>query len=412
MIKYILLFYIFLSVDFSSQTAKYSKYVDTLCSDFFRGRGYVDDGHLKAANFLSNEFKNIGLNPLDNNGYFQKFSIDVNTFPEKISLKINNKALIPGKEFLIEPYSNSLKGIYTISKVNLTNWKSYLNQINVNKQLFLALDVSDILNKDTLSLLNEIKNILNNHYPILWISSKNLQWSVADYLSPFPVINLKENSKLGTLNKLEIDCKNKFKKSLETQNVIGSINRKSKKTIIISAHYDHLGMMGDVKFPGANDNASGVSLLLNLASYYCINKSKYNMVFICFGAEEAGLEGSKYFTNYPLVNLKKVKLLINLDIVGTGNEGIAIVNAFEQEKVSKIIGKINSKRNIFSRIKLRGQAPNSDHYWFSKQKVPSIFIYTMGGIKAYHDPFDKYETLPLNKLEDLQSILIELIRKL
>ena len=412
MIKYILLFYIFFSVDFLSQTAKYSKYVDTLCSDFFGGRGYVEDGHLKAANFLSNEFKNIGLNPLDSNGFFQKFSIDVNTFPEKINLKINNKTLIPGEEFLIEPYSKSLKGTYKITKVNLTNWKLHLNKKNVNKQLFLALNVSDIINKDTLSLFNEIKNILNNHYPILWISSKNLQWSVADFLSPFPVIKLKENPNLGILDKLEIDFKNQYKKSLETQNIIGSINRKSKKTIIISAHYDHLGMMGDVKFPGANDNASGVSLLLNLASHYRLNTPKYNMVFICFGAEEAGLKGSKYFTNYPLINLEKVKLLINLDIVGTGEEGIAIVNAFEQEKVSKIIGKINSKKYIFNKIKLRGQAPNSDHYWFSKQKVPSIFIYTMGGIKAYHDPLDKYETLPLNKLEDLQSMLIELIRKL
>ena len=71
----------------------------------------------------------------------------------------------------------------------------------------------------------------------------------------------------------------------------------------------------------------------------------------------------------------------------------------------------NSNENIFNRIKLRGQAPNSDHYWFSKQKVPSIFIYTMGGIKAYHDPFDRYETLPLNKIEDLQNMVIELIKK-
>ena len=412
MTKYLLLFYIFFSVEFSAQTTKYSKYVDTLCSDYFRGRGYVDNGHLKAANFLSNEYKNIGLTSLNSNGYFQKFNIDVNTFPEKISLKINDKILIPGEEFMIEPYSNSLKGIYSIEKVDLTNWKSHLNKKNINKQLFLALDVSEILNKDTLSLYNEIKNVLNNQYPILWISSKNLQWSVADFLSPFPVIKVKENLKLGSLSKLEIECKNQFQKALQTQNVIGSINGNSKKTIIISAHYDHLGMMGDVKFPGANDNASGVSLLLNLAYYYSKNTPKYNIVFICFGAEEAGLKGSKYFTNYPLINLEKVKLLINLDIVGTGDEGIAIVNAFEQEKVAKIIGKINSKENIFNRIKLRGQAPNSDHYWFSKQNVPSIFIYTMGGIKAYHDPLDKYETLPLNKLEELQNMVIELIRKL
>ena len=135
------------------------------------------------------------------------------------------------------------------------------------------------------------------------------------------------------------------------------------------------------------------------------------MIFICFGAEEAGLKGSKYFTDYPLLKLKKVKLLINLDIVGTGKEGIAIVNAFEQKKATTLIGKINSKQNIFDRIKLRGQAPNSDHFWFSKQKVPSIFIYTMGGIKAYHDPWDKHETLPLNKIEDLQNLVIEFLQK-
>ena len=411
MTKYLLLFSIILSLQFFAQKTKFSKYVDTLCSDYFKGRGYVDNGHLKAANFLSNEYKLIGLKSINRNGYFQKFNIDVNTFPEKISLKINDRSLNPGEEFIIEPYSKSAKGIYSIEKVDLTNWKSYLNYKNYNEQLFLSLDVSDVLNKDTLSLYNEIKNILNNQYPILWISSKNLQWSVADFLSLFPVIKVKDNLKLGPLSKLEIDCKNQFQKALPTQNVIGSINRNRKKTIIISAHYDHLGMMGNVKFPGANDNASGVSLLLNLAEYYIKNPPKYNIVFICFGAEEAGLKGSKYFTNYPLLDLDKVKLLINLDIVGTGGEGIAIVNAFDQKKASKIIGDINSKENIFNKIKLRGQAPNSDHYWFSKHKVPSIFIYTMGGIKAYHDPLDKYDTLPLNKIEGLQKIIIELIRK-
>ena len=152
MTKYLLLFYIFISVEFSAQTTKYSKYVDTLCSDYFSGRGYVDNGHLKAANFLSNEYKNIGLTSLNSNGYFQKFNIDVNTFPEKIILKINDKILIPGEEFMIEPYSNSLKGIYSIEQVDLTNWKSHLNKKNINKKLFLALDVNEIFNKETLSL--------------------------------------------------------------------------------------------------------------------------------------------------------------------------------------------------------------------------------------------------------------------
>ena len=170
--------------------------------------------------------------------------------------------------------------------------------------------------------------------------------------------------------------------------------------------------MGELMFPGANDNASGVSLLLNLASYYSKKTPKYNLVFICFGAEEVGLLGSKYFVNNPLINLDDVKLLVNLDIVGTGEDGIAIVNAFEQEKATKIIGKINEKVKYFPKIKLRGQAQNSDHFWFSKKNVPALFIYTMGGVKAYHDPLDIAKTLPLNKIEELQSLIIKLVSSL
>ena len=236
-----------------------------------------------------------------------------------------------------------------------------------------------------------------------------MQWSVADYVSKFPIININREALNNNFKEVDIHLQNKFINDLNTQNIIGKAKGKGRKSIIISAHYDHLGMMGDVKFPGANDNASGISLLLNLATYYSKIKSKYNIIFICFGAEEAGLKGSKYFVNNPLIDLKKVQFLINLDIVGTGEDGIAIVNALEQKKLAKQIGKINSQLNAFKKIKIRGQAPNSDHYWFSVKKVPSIFIYTMGGIKAYHDPFDKSETLPLNKIEDLYNLLIEFI---
>ena len=135
--------------------------------------------------------------------------------------------------------------------------------------------------------------------------------------------------------------------------------------------------MGDVIYPGANDNASGISFVLNIAKYLS-SRNKYNFVFICFGAEEVGLKGSYYFNKHPLIDLSKVKLVLNFDIVGTGDEGIAIVNALEQENFAKKFGKINKKLKSFKRIKIRGQAPNSDHYWFSKNDVPALFLYTMG----------------------------------
>ena len=85
----------------------------------------------------------------------------------------------------------------------------------------------------------------------------------------------------------------------------------------------------DVYFPGANDNASGVAMLLNLANYYSKkeNQPKCSIAFIAFAGEEAGLLGSKYFSEHPLIPLNKMKFLVNLDLLGTGDEGMMVVNA-------------------------------------------------------------------------------------
>jgi aminopeptidase YwaD len=404
--------FLFLSILFSfkiqSQTLNFSKYVDTLCSNYFMGRGYVKDGHLKTAKFLEEQFKEINLEPLNNDRFTQDFNINVNTFPDSVGLKLDGKSLTPGTDFIVSPQSRGLKGTFNVVKVDLNNWSSILKNNKVNQSI-ISLNVSKILNRDTISMYKELRNILNKSFPVLWISSEKLQWSVADYVSNFPMIKIASKSVNFDFSRVQLNIEQKFRKSLKTKNVVGMVRGKRKKSIIISAHYDHLGMMGQVKFPGANDNASGVSLLLNLASYYSITPHKYNIIFICFGAEEAGLKGSKYFTEHPLLDLKKVSFLINLDIVGTGEEGIAIVNGLDEKKAAKKIGKINTSLNYFKKIKIRGQSPNSDHFWFSHHQVPSIFIYTMGGIQAYHDPLDKSETLPLNKIEDLYHLIIDFV---
>ena len=178
--------------------------------------------------------------------------------------------------------------------------------------------------------------------------------------------------------------------------------------IVFSAHYDHLGRMGrGTYFPGANDNASGVSMLLNLAKHYSleINKPKYSMVFIAFAGEEAGLAGSKYFIEHPLVDLKKIRFLINLDLVGTGDEGMMVVNATEHKREFEQLKKINEDRQYLTHIGERGKSKNSDHYYFSENGVPAFFFYTMGGIQAYHDIYDKAETLPLTKYKEVFRLI-------
>ena len=178
--------------------------------------------------------------------------------------------------------------------------------------------------------------------------------------------------------------------------------------IFITAHYDHLGGMGkDTYFPGANDNASGDALLLSLAKYYAAHPAKYSIGFILFAGEEAGLVGSKYYTENPIVPLKQIRFLINTDLAGTGDEGITVVNATEFPNEFALMNKINDEYKYLVKINPRGKAANSDHYFFTEKGVPAFFFYTLGGIKAYHDVFDKASTLPLNEQDHLDSLLIK-----
>jgi aminopeptidase YwaD len=208
---------------------------------------------------------------------------------------------------------------------------------------------------------------------------------------------------------LDIDIKSVFFDSLRTQNIIGFVpgTEIPDSFMVFSAHYDHLGGIGDsCYFPGANDNASGIAMLLNLANYYQKNPAKYTMVFIAFGAEEVGLLGSKYFVENPLFPLEKIKILVNMDMMGTGEEGIQVVNATLFETEYNLLKKINEDHKYLANIKSRGKSANSDHHWFTEKGVPAFFIYTLGGVAHYHDIYDRAETLPLTEFEDIFKLLI------
>ena len=177
--------------------------------------------------------------------------------------------------------------------------------------------------------------------------------------------------------------------------------------IVLTGHYDHLGGMGSkTYFPGANDNASGISQLLSLARYYAQHPQRYTMAFICFSGEEAGLLGSKYFTENPLIPLSNIRFLVNMDIVGTGEEGITVVNATVYPKEFAMLKQINDEGHYLVKVASRGKAANSDHYFFAEKGVPAFFIYTMGGIKAYHDIYDRRETLPLTDFDNVYRLLL------
>jgi Zn-dependent M28 family amino/carboxypeptidase len=167
--------------------------------------------------------------------------------------------------------------------------------------------------------------------------------------------------------------------------------------------------MDDIYFPGANDNASGIAMLLSIARYYAAHPAecKYSIAFMAFTGEEMGLFGSKYYNEHPLFPLSKIKFEINMDIMGTGDEGITVVNGTVFKAAFNALVKINDGQHLLKLIKPRGETSNSDHYFFYKNHVSSFFIYTMGGIKAYHDIYDRRETLPLTNFDEVYKLLIQ-----
>lgn len=362
-----------LNISLGQDIAFARKVVDTLTSPYFWGRGYTKDGSARAAKFLSDRFSEYGLEPLTGDNYLQAFSFPVNTFPGKMSVSVNGKILMPGRDFLVAPESRGIKESCKLVQTDSTHFQNDKNRIVVSLE-------------------------------------DKLTWSVSQWQENYTSIKIHKEAVKQTPTEIKVDIENKYLGSFNAYNVCGMVKGKvhPDSMIVITAHYDHLGGMGaDTYFPGANDNASGVSLLLNLARYYAANPPEFSIVFICFAGEEAGLLGSKYFSEHSPIDLKNIRFLLNTDLAGTGEDGITVVNATIYKKEFSLLNKINSENNFLIRINSRGKAANSDHYWFTEKGVPSFFFYTMGGIRAYHDIYDRSETLPLTEHEDLFRLIIK-----
>tara|TARA_R110001599_G_scaffold184627_4_gene378542 strand:+ start:7388 stop:8665 length:1278 start_codon:yes stop_codon:yes gene_type:complete len=419
---FLLSFLLFLSTGkILAQSLDYAREaVNILASDSLKGRGYVENGDKLAADFIRSEFAKFGLKSF-NNSYYQEFETSVNTFPDPQSVIVNGKKLKAGKDYLLDPGSPSLKGTFDVISVTadeiLDNAK-FVNKLRVSSGQLIAVKPFDKSNftKEQNEQLNGVINFLKYHPQnpskgTIILTRDKLTWAGSVRQNSKPTIIIHSDSLDGSLKSLKLDLKSSFIEKYTTQNVIGYVEGEhTDSTIVFIAHYDHLGMFGpQATFNGANDNASGTAMLLSLAKYYSENKPNYNTVFIAFGAEELGLIGSKYFTENPLFPLSEIKFLMNFDLAGTGDEGIQVVNGSVYRKQFDELVQINEERDLLSNIKIRGAACNSDHCMFDQQDVPGFYIYTLGGIQAYHDVYDRPETLPLTEFEDYFKLIVEFI---
>lgn len=394
----------------TAQVADYGhKMVKKLASAKYKGRGYVKDGAKKVSVLIAEEFEKHGLVPLNKGSWFQDFTLSVNTFPAALSVKLDHTKLKPGVDYLVGASSPSVKGTFKVLRITRTQLRNAgaAAKLSLNaKDTFLLLD-NKVRAEESAQERAQIKeNTERLQYDenlsfkgLLICTDEKLTWTTETFQSIRPVIIInKKDLHPENIHQLEIEVDAKLIPAYQPRNVVGMVKGTEvpDSTLVITAHYDHLGMMGKkVYFPGANDNASGTALMLSMAKYYGSHPGKYTMVFIAFSGEEIGLLGSQAFVEQPLIDLKKIKFLTNFDMAGTGEEGIRVVNgSIFRNRFDQLV-QLNTRYQLLPKVDIRGEACNSDHCRFYQHGVPSFFIYTQGGIKAYHDIYDRAKTLPL-----------------
>ncbi len=201
-------------------------------------------------------------------------------------------------------------------------------------------------------------------------------------------------------------------------NVIGYIDNQAAKTVVIGAHYDHLGMGGEGSLyaegeaihNGADDNASGVAVMLNLAQQLKDSLSGSNYVFIAFSGEEMGLLGSNYFSKNPTIALEKATYMLNMDMVGRLRDSKTL--SISGTGTSPIWNQVLNSTNDYFKLVLSesGMGP-SDHTSFYLQNIPALHFFT-GQHEDYHKPSDDAEKLNYSGMEQLATYILEIIKEL
>ncbi len=198
-------------------------------------------------------------------------------------------------------------------------------------------------------------------------------------------------------------------KEITGQNVVGYFDNQAENTVIIGAHYDHIGYgeygsryFGDPDVHnGADDNASGVSVMIQLADQLKSIKD-YNFLFIAFSGEEYGLYGSSYYAKNPTINLSNVSYMLNFDMIGryVDSVGLAVNGVGTSSFWDDLLAQANENFDFKLVTSESGVGP-SDHTSFYFQNIPVLHFFT-GQHDDYHTPSDDFDKI---NFEGMQKIL-------
>jgi aminopeptidase YwaD len=445
-----------------------------LSSDSLKGRLTGSPGDSLAAEYIKKKLTSYGLIPVTGDG-FQRFKVTKRVLPGKDNaLSINGISYTPDKDFMPLAFSSntSLESevVFVGYGFNINGdslkWNDYKDidvkgkwvmilradpETDNTKSLFIPF--SGDRDKALLAKDMGAAGVLMVSGPALDSQDAFESLSSSDFSVDIPVLRIKKEvadiilSKSKTtivalekklnetrkpivfLTKVTVNGKTEIvRESAFTRNVVmilpGEDELLKNEYIIIGAHFDHLGMGGPgsssravdtiAVHHGADDNASGVALMLEIAEKFAKTKGSHRRSIICiaFTGEELGLLGSKYFAENPGIDLSKVNAMINLDMVGRMQETniLQISGIGTADGLKNIVSSASDTNLIRLNLSNEGYGP-SDHSSFYGKNIPVLFFST-GAHLDYHTPSDSYDKINYNGIVNISSVVYIVTSKL
>jgi len=416
---------------------KLKAHVQYLADDKLEGRRTGTKGEELAMNYIMEQFKEIGLQPKGTESFPQSFPVnDGKQIDAATEFVINGNKLEVGKDFFPLPFSPDVN-IEAMPAISVQEagmpWFFDLKETLEENKSNPHFDIAEYVRTNSKKAKERGASAV-----ILYNSSATddkLFFDPKDRSekSGIPVLYVTKAAATKYFTDKAASLNIKLRTSLSDKtrvghNVIGYINNNAATTVILGAHYDHLGYGEDgnsrntshdpIIHNGADDNASGTAALIELARKLKNSKAtNNNYLFIAFSGEELGLFGSKYFTENPTIDLKTVNYMINMDMVGRLNDTNKVVTVGgygTSPSWGEVYGKFDMAHVKTTALNFKydssGTGP-SDHTSFYRKDIPVLFYFT-GLHTDYHKPGDDADKINYTGEELIVNNIVSVIQSL
>lgn len=438
------------------------RHLSVLAGDDFEGRETAKPGQWKAAAYLRDQFMSMGADSLgsrkasdDVEGYFQHFEL-VESGWGSISLRKRGRVIQPGRDLLY--FTEVLDSSLHVTDIVCMDADAVEEDLWAGKDVLL--DTKDWGIEVSMAVLREKLNGARRHHPRLIMvlmdefdglsrlvhpeeARLSLAYEQSGRKESVPQVLLVKRSamnslltareskrldQLATNQTLWVDMEvvvERKEKRVGSANVLAYVEGSDLKeeVIVLTAHYDHIGILDGVVYNGADDDGTGTVALLEIAEAFMEAKKQGNgprrsLLFMPVSGEEKGLLGSRYYSDHPALPLASTIADLNIDMIGRVDSVHSVsepyVYVIGSDRLSWDLHAANERANqlVGLRLDYTFNAPDdpnrfyyrSDHYNFAKKGIPSIFYFS-GVHEDYHQPGDDVEKIRFDLLR-LRACLV------